>query len=237
MRWQCQGCGSTADQKLEWCSRCCDSSPFFPLLTPPATTLALNDTAVVTAKQLFQSAVQFRSLSESVSRVTGELPVAPSLVAVYGAPGAGKSCFALKLADAWVTSDKAGLESTVLYNSLEEGAQPSMAGKLRYLEILNERILIVVRNNLTALVDLAQELAASLLVIDSVSFSALGAEDLARISREVPATVVYLMHQTKGGLARGSTSLTHAADVVIRVEQDGWWREKSRFSGPAEGAW
>lgn len=161
----------------------------------------------------------------------GDLPAVFAL-GLYGPPGGGKSSLALTLSSALI----AAADAPVLYASIEEGLGSSMAVKLRQLEIRDERLHVACAYSPGQIVAAAREVGASVVVIDSLSQSWMTPEDCARIQREAGVSVVVILHVTKQGTPRGSSSVLHWVDVLCRVEGGKVYREKSRFSGVGEGA-
>ncbi|MBI4574707.1 MAG: hypothetical protein HY722_00410 [Planctomycetes bacterium] len=205
---------------------------YFPSVTAPCTGI-LTDEAVVTARDLWARHARYVDLPADLLAVTGRLPAAPFLLALYGPPGAGKSHLVYRLADA--LADATG--RPVVIASTEEALGPQVSARLRRLEILRNDLLITAANDLGVLLDLLRRHRAAALVVDSLTYSTLSGADLARLAREEEIAVIYTMQATKDGGARGPLGLLHHADVVIALATGGGWRrEKTRFDSPAEGA-
>lgn len=231
MTHTCYACGAQAPERVEWCPRCGAVRSYFPSVTAPSAGI-LTDEAVVTARDLWARHARFLDLPGDLVAITGRLPAAPFLLALYGPPGAGKSMLAYRMAAAM--ADATG--RPVVIASTEEAFGPTVSDRLRRLEILRDDILITAANDLGVILRTVDTYLAGTVVIDSLTYSTLSGADLALLAREEGVAVIYALQGTKDGGARGPLGLLHHADVVVALERGGGWRrEKTRFDVPAEG--
>lgn len=66
-------------------------------------------------------------------------------------------------------------------------------------------------------------------VIDSLSVSTFQPGDLRGLMDAGCPLLIGVLHATKAGDYRGSTSFVHECDIVLRVENGAWTSEKNRF--------
>lgn len=160
-------------------------------------------------------------------RVLGGGIVPGSLVLLGGDPGIGKSTIAL---DASMKFSKNGVK--VLYVSGEE-SEGQTAMRARRLGSSGRDLLIMTATDLTAILQQAQELQPSLLVIDSIQTmynpefeSAAGSVGqvrectarLLRFAKSAGVAVLIIGHVTKEGNIAGPRLLEHMVDVVLQFE-------------------
>ncbi|MBI4576932.1 MAG: AAA family ATPase [Planctomycetes bacterium] len=191
MNHVCYACGASAPERIEWCPRCAGTRPYFPAVTAPSDGV-LTVEAVVTDRDLWSRHARYMDLPADLMAVTGRLPAAPFLLALYGPPGAGKSMLAYRLADA--LADAIG--RPVVIASTEEALGPQVSNRLRRLEILRDDLLVTAANDLAVLLDLLRRQRAGALVVDSLTHSTLSGADLARLAREEEVAVVYTLQAT-----------------------------------------
>jgi predicted ATP-dependent serine protease len=229
MQYVCQECAAIADVPLFVCTRCMGHHSFLPIVIPPFVA-EVPDRAVRSARDLAGAQSSFLNLQGDVARVVGRLPTTLWSLGVYGPAGAGKSTLLLLLA--------AALERCLgptLFVAVEEGFSTSMIEKLKRLEIRSAEIHIACLASPAAVLGAIEEVGAKVLMVDSLTASLFTIEDVARIQREANVAVVTTLHVTKQGAPRGSSSITHWSDVVVRIENGRWAREKSRFDALSEG--
>ena len=125
----------------------------------------------------------------------------------------------------------AQLASPILIASLEEGFGPPLARRLVLAGIGGRRdVTVHPRPSLQEL--LAAAGRGHAIVVDSISLSSLSPADLRGIVDAGCPLLVGVLHATKQGDARGSLSLIHECDIVIKVERGHWKSEKNRY-GPS----
>ena len=151
-----------------------------------------------------------------------------SLVALYGAPGAGKTVMLLKLLD--------GIVGAVLLLSVEEGLSTGMVSKLQWLEIQRPDFFLAHARTLSEIDALVGQHNVIALGIDSLSVSTLSLDDLLRMRNALRLPIFFTLHIRKDGLVAGEMALMHGTDIVIRVDAMQWAVEKSRFSGLVSGS-
>lgn len=227
--FSCIGCGATSPERLGACPRCLEFGSWVNVVSSPHS--YLRDTALVTAEDLWRRTTRYRDLGD-LSEYFGRLPVDPCAVALYGSPGVGKSTLMLRLADRLAAAGE-----PVLYDAIEEGTGSSVTDKLRRLEIRSRNLHVGCLSEMPVVLERARDLGASWVFFDSLTQSSFTAEDIARIQRETNIALVYSLHATKAGLARGPSSLLHVADVVVRLEPGKYAIEKHRFAPTKEGVW
>jgi len=152
-----------------------------------------------------------------------ELKIGPaSVVAIWGAPGGGKSTMLCKFLD--------GTEAPLLL-SMEEGLSDSLVARLKRLEIHSDAFKVAIADTIEEVADLVDRHQPSALGLDSLSVTTLKIGDVMRLSNSVGVPVIFVLHSTKGGEAAGAASILHAVDVVIEVAAMRWTVRKSRFTG------
>lgn len=227
----CSRCGARCGVSAHYCARCSGFNSFVPVVVGPGDGV-IADTAVITAATLYKRHASFLKLGEEWREVLGRLPCSPFMLAIHGPPGSRKTTTTVKLAS-HLCEIGAG---PVLVDQLEEGFGPSFVDVLRRLEVAREDLYVCSVNSLGPLVGIVRETGARVVVIDSLSVTGLSAEDLLRFVRETECSLIFVLQETKTGEARGSLSLVHAADVVLRLELAGTFSlTKSRFSERREG--
>jgi predicted ATP-dependent serine protease len=144
------------------------------------------------------------------------------MLLMYGPPGSGKSTLALQIISQL---------SPVVIAALEEGPGPPLARRLSLAGMgARKDVVVHPRPSLGDL--LAAAGRGSGIVVDSISLSALQPNDLRGIVDAGCPLLIGVLHATKSGEARGSLSLIHECDVVVKVEHGRWITEKNRY-GPS----
>ena len=148
---------------------------------------------------------------------------AGALVEVSGPPGAGKSTWACRLADA--------VRGPALLVAAEEGISPSLAARLLRANVKREDFHVITRATVDAAVSYAQRIKAVSLIVDSVQEAAYSAGELRHVLEVCDSLLllVAVLQVTKAGLPAGAMALQHEADVCVTVEAMKWSLTKSRY--------
>ena len=217
VRWEgrCVGCGAWNSLR-EW-SEPVESA--MPAAYTAAAPVALDELVIDDEARLSLGISEF-------DRVLGGGLVPGSLVLIGGDPGIGKSTLVLQAAGS------AAAKAPVLYVSAEESAA-QVKMRAERLGLGNAKLLVLAETSLDASLRQADELAPSLLVVDSVQtvFSETASNSAGSITqlRECAGTlmrwakargvpVVLIGHVTKDGDIAGPKMLEHVVDVVLYLE-------------------
>lgn len=153
-----------------------------------------------------------------------ELLLGPgALVVVDGPPGAGKSSWACRLADA--------VRGPALLVSSEEGLGPTLTARLLRCAVKRDDFHVVSRASVDAAVELARKVGAVSLVLDSVQSAVWSSDELRHVLSVVDdlAVLIAVLQVRKDNLPAGSNTFIHEADVRVRVEDGRWALAKSRY--------
>ena len=220
-------CGSCGGETLKWQGQCPLCGAWNSLeqrsaasARPPATASAVPLGAGVA---LAAAETRMASGAQELDRVLGGGIVPGSVILLGGDPGIGKSTLLLQVA-AFVARSRA-----VLYASGEESvAQVSL--RAQRLSLGAAGVAVVADTDLAAVLALAAEQRAALLVIDSiqtVQSSAAGAPagavsqlrectaELVRFAKASGTAVIIVGHVTKEGSIAGPRLLEHLVDTVL----------------------
>ena len=163
--------------------------------------------------------------TEEFNRVLGGGLTADSSVLIGGRPGIGKSTLLLQ------TAASAKTES-VLYVSGEESAAQIKARAVR-LGLSEERITLLIENDLEAMTAAVRSLKPQLVIIDSiqtvicreagsipgtVNQMKFSAYELISVCKEIGAALFLTAHVTKDGVIAGPKLLEHLVDTVLYFE-------------------
>jgi hypothetical protein len=136
-------------------------------------------------------------------------------IVVYGLPKNGKSIFSTQLAK--YLSQNFG---KVLYVSAEEGFSVTLQKKARDFAEGNANFDFANFRRFEEIQEAMRERPYMAVVIDSVNFAKITAEQVEQLKAENPNTMFITIHQaTKQGQARGSQEYIHNADTIIRVHE------------------
>lgn len=165
---------------------------------------------------------------DELDRVLGGGIVPGSVTLLGGDPGIGKSTLLLQVA-AHVAASR-----QVIYASAEESvAQVSLRGQR--LGLAASRLLLAAETDLEAILALAREQGAALLVIDSIQTVQAGGSagtagavsqlrectaELVRFAKTSTTAVVIIGHVTKEGAIAGPKLLEHLVDTVLYFESE-----------------
>jgi DNA repair protein RadA/Sms len=220
-------CGSCGGETLKWQGQCplCGAWNSLEQRSAASARPAAAASAVPLSAGVAQAAAETRMGSGALEldRVLGGGIVPGSVILLGGDPGIGKSTLLLQVADA------IGRSRAVLYASGEESvAQVSL--RAERLSLGAAGVAVVAETDLTAILALAAERRAALLVIDSiqtVQSPTAGAPagavsqlrectaELVRFAKASGTAVVIVGHVTKEGSIAGPRLLEHLVDTVL----------------------
>ena len=136
-------------------------------------------------------------------------------IVVYGLPKNGKSIFSTQLAK--YLAENFG---KVLYVSAEEGFSVTLQKKARDFAEGNPNFDFANFRTYEEIEEAMNNRPYMAVVIDSVNFAKITAEQVEQLKHQNPNTLFITIHQaTKQGQARGSQEYIHNADTIIRVHE------------------
>jgi len=225
-------CGSCGGETLKWQGQCplCGEwnsleqrRAVAPRSTPAAKAVALGSAVAAAAAE-----GRIASGAHELDRVLGGGLVPGSVILLGGDPGIGKSTLLLQVA-AFAAGSRA-----VLYASGEESvAQVSL--RAQRLSLADAALSVVAETDLAAILALAAEQRAALLVIDSiqtVQSASAGAPagavsqlrectaELVRFAKSSGTAVIIVGHVTKEGTIAGPRLLEHLVDTVLYFQHE-----------------
>jgi len=225
-------CGSCGGETLKWQGQCplCGEwnsleqrRAVAPRSTPAAKAVALGSAVAAAAAE-----GRIASGAHELDRVLGGGLVPGSVILLGGDPGIGKSTLLLQVA-AFAAGSRA-----VLYASGEESvAQVSL--RAQRLALADAALSVVAETDLAAILALAAEQRAALLVIDSiqtVQSASAGAPagavsqlrectaELVRFAKTSGTAVIIVGHVTKEGTIAGPRLLEHLVDTVLYFQHE-----------------
>jgi DNA repair protein RadA/Sms len=226
----CQNCGR---ESLKWLGRCpnCQEWNTFAetrvASAPLSSVSALDNPPQELSRVALDSSDRLPLPVNEVNRVLGGGVVAGSLVLIGGEPGIGKSTLLLQ-----VSAMVAGVGGKVAYVSGEETLS-QIRLRAERLGVSGERLYLLSETDLEAVLGHLEQLAPSLVVIDSIQAVYLPELDSAAGSiGQVRECTLRLMHWakpkavpvfitghvTKDGAIAGPRVLEHVVDVVLYLE-------------------
>jgi len=226
----CQNCGK---ESLKWLGRCPSCQEWNTFVETRVTAAAPTNFSAMEnpPRELSQVAVnksdRFPLPMAEVNRVLGGGVVAGSLVLIGGEPGIGKSTLMLQ-----VSALVAGAGGKVAYVSGEETLS-QIRLRAERLGVSGERLYLLSETDLGAILSHLEQLAPSLVVIDSIQAvyspeldSAAGSigqvrECTLRLMHWAKPNAVPVFvagHVTKDGAIAGPRVLEHIVDVVLYLE-------------------
>jgi len=225
-------CGSCGGETLKWQGQCPLCGAWNSLeqrsaasARPAATASAVALSAGVA---LAAAATRVASGAQELDRVLGGGIVPGSVILLGGDPGIGKSTLLLQVA-AFVAHSRG-----VLYASGEESVS-QVSLRAQRLSLGAAGVAVVAETDLAAILALAAERRAELLVIDSVQTvqsSTAGAPagavsqlrectaELVRFAKASGTAVIIVGHVTKEGTIAGPRLLEHLVDTVLYFEHE-----------------
>jgi len=216
--FRCVDCGAFWDRWWSTCARCFRQGVVIPHAERARAAVDAMP-GVTTARALSRMIWQ-----EVVQPSYPELRLGTgALVEVYGPPGAGKSSWACRLADA--------VEGPALLVAAEEGLSPSLAARLARCDVRRADFHVITRASVDAAVSHAHGVKAVSMIVDSLQEASYTANELRHILELCPSLqlLVAVLQITKAGLPAGSNALQHEADVVVNVDAMKWSLTKSRY--------
>lgn len=224
-------CGTCGGETLKWQGQCplCGEWNSLEQKSAPGARAAAPAAAVALSAGVRGAAATERLASGAteLDRVLGGGIVPGSVILLGGDPGIGKSTLLLQVAAA------AGASRPVLYASGEESvAQVSL--RAERLGLAADGLGLVAETDLAAILALAAERRAAVLVIDSIqtvqsaSAAAAGAvsqlrectAELVRFAKSSGTAVIIVGHVTKEGMIAGPRLLEHLVDTVLYFESE-----------------
>ena len=184
-----------------------------------------------------------------IDRPLGGGIIPGSVILWGGEPGIGKSTLILQICDAFSKKEK-----LVLYCSGEE-SETQIKLRAERLNANTDSCLVYGENNLENILQQAEQIRPSMIIIDSIQTMYLPGVDsvmgspaqirdctasLVRIAKEQNITVMIIGHVTKEGNIAGPRILEHMVDVVFYLEGDRSYQfrilrtVKNRFGSTAE---
>jgi DNA repair protein RadA/Sms len=225
-------CGSCGGETLKWQGQCplCGEwnsleqrSAASARPTPAAKAVALSSGVATAAAE-----ARIATGAQELDRVLGGGIVPGSVILLGGDPGIGKSTLLLQVA-AFVAASR-----LVLYASGEESVS-QMSLRAQRLSLAAPAVSVVAETDLAAILALAGERGASLLLIDSiqtVQTATAGAPagalsqlrectaELVRFAKTSGTAVIIVGHVTKEGTIAGPRLLEHLVDTVLYFEHE-----------------
>jgi DNA repair protein RadA/Sms len=225
-------CGSCGGETLKWQGQCplCGEWNSLEQRRAAAARSAPAAKAVALGSAVAAAATEGRIASgaQELDRVLGGGLVPGSVILLGGDPGIGKSTLLLQVA-AFAAGSRA-----VLYASGEESvAQVSL--RAQRLSLAEAALSVVAETDLAAILALAAEQRAALLVIDSiqtVQSATAGAPagavsqlrectaELVRFAKSSGTAVIIVGHVTKEGTIAGPRLLEHLVDTVLYFQHE-----------------
>ena len=225
-------CGSCGGETPKWqgqCPQCGAWNSLEQRSTASARPISTASAVALSAGvALATAATRVASGTQELDRVLGGGIVPGSVILLGGDPGIGKSTLLLQVA-AFAAGSRA-----VLYASGEESvAQVSL--RAQRLSLADAALSVVAETDLAAILALAAEQRAALLVIDSiqtVQSASAGAPagavsqlrectaELVRFAKSSGTAVIIVGHVTKEGTIAGPRLLEHLVDTVLYFQHE-----------------
>jgi DNA repair protein RadA/Sms len=249
----CSNCGHTASRWLGRCPQCEAWNTFTEGVAPLKASRAVHGTRPTSVplrlSEIADAKVaRMRSGIGEFDALLGGGLVAGSLVLLGGPPGAGKSTLLLQIVNALVERG-----SNAIYICGEESAAQT---KLRAARIgASDDLLVYPETNLRAILEVCEQRAPDVIVIDSIQTMSLPegesfagsvsqvrdcTQALMEFAKRTGCAVFIVGHVTKDGAIAGPRLLEHLVDTVLYFEGDatGEFRivraYKNRFGGVDE---
>ncbi len=179
----------------------------------------LGSTELISSAQLDEIDFDIYNFSGKWAKVVGK-PSNPFMMMVHGQAKGGKSSFALQ----FTRYLSKNINQKVAYYSAEEGLNHTFVDKLKRFDAINDNLYISknLPENLTGI---------DFLFIDSINYADIKIEQLQAIKDTNPElSIVYIMHETKGGTYKGGSEWEHFADIIVGVYAGTAKTERSRYN-------
>jgi len=222
----CLACGGRSDVYAVVCGSCFEDHTSIALSRRPGA-VADSTPAVLRANEVLASSWK------QVELVPYGLTVgARSFVLVSGAPGQGKTTWALRAADS--------VPGPCVVVSAELGHGPALSGLLARANVKRSDVLIADGAlSVDGLVELARGQKAQAIVVDSLQESFLNGRELRHVIGLVPnlLCLIATAQVNRMGSPAGERAIEHEADLHVSVDAMRWRLLKNRFgsldpSGP-----
>ncbi|GAA2107258.1 DNA repair protein RadA [Microlunatus panaciterrae] len=230
--YHCTECGWTT---VRWVGRCGECQTWGSVVEHGAPKLTSVKSSVPMSKAIPIGQVDADAATRTLTgvgeldRVLGDGLVPGAVVLLAGEPGVGKSTLLLEVAARWA---KAG-RKTLYVTGEESAAQVRLrAGRT---DALADQLYLAAENDLSTVLGHIEEVAPSLMVLDSVQTVGTAEADgspggvtqvrevtgaLVRVAKRRGMAVVIVGHVTKDGSIAGPRMLEHLVDVVLAFEGD-----------------
>ena len=229
---KCTECGWTTARWVGRCGECLTwgsvSEAGAPKLTSVASTVPQSKATPIGRVNADEAKRMLTGVTE-LDRVLGAGIVPGAVVLLAGEPGVGKSTLLLEVAAQWARAGR-----TTLYVSGEESpAQIRLRGERT--NAVADRLFLAAETDLGTVLGHIEEVAPSLLVVDSVQTIGTAEADgspggvaqvrevtgaLVRAAKRRGMAVIIVGHVTKDGAIAGPRLLEHLVDVVLAFEGD-----------------
>ncbi len=230
--YTCTECGWASGK---WVGRCGECQTWGSVVEVGAPKLAAVKSSVPVSKAVPIAQVSAEAAARALTgvgeldRVLGAGVVPGAVLLLAGEPGVGKSTLLLEVAARWA---KAG-RRTLYVTGEESAAQVRLrAGRT---DALADELYLAAENDLGTILGHIEEVAPSLMVLDSVQTIGTAEADgspggvtqvrevtgaLVRVAKRRGMAVIIVGHVTKDGAIAGPRLLEHLVDVVLAFEGD-----------------
>ncbi|NJL96146.1 MAG: DNA repair protein RadA [Anaerolineae bacterium] len=239
--FECAECGKRSPKYLGRCPQCGSFNSFVEVTEQgelaahanPATAAGMSFGGASTPRRYAdiptEAEPRWRVRNQEFARVLGGGVVPGSLILVGGDPGIGKSTLLLQVADEFAKD-----VGRVLYVSGEESArQIKMRGDRMGIDA--DDLFLVTETGMERILQHAEELSPSLIIIDSIQTTYTSGKDatpgsvsqvrecaliLQNFAKSTGVSVILIGHVTKEGVIAGPRVLEHVVDTVLYLEGD-----------------
>lgn len=225
MRWICK-CGSVAEERLDFCPVCGQTGFYSPVVQRPGRQIRSTSPAI-TGAQLMGRRTKRPQWPGAWRTLFPQGLQWPSLVLLWGKPGAGKSTLSLELATAFGGGN-------VIVLSYEQGLGPQYADLVRRIEV--PEAMFAVPDSWTDVENFIR--GYQLVVVDSLQASRVDAASWREVTVDQGAGLVLTSEVNLKGDVRGGLAAVHVCDVAIELPEYGKFAVRKNRAGPLhQGAW